>query len=288
MSFTVAVITPFYNSSRFIANFVSMMKAQTFDSYRVYAINDNSTDNSLSLFQHLVDNDPHFLVLTLPKTYSFSIGPSSARNYALKLSSEPLVAFCDIDDIWHPSKLDLQVKYHLKYKLDLSFTPYYRFHLSNPSFLRLRRVPSSLTYRTLLFENPIPLLTVIISRSALRFMFPYCSHEDYSLWLALFQENPSLRARSLEKPLAFYCIHGSNITAKKYLMFIWVFQAFRHSNLSLIRSFFLTTRWSILQLLTLFYSISSFSSPHSNSSHYPDLLLLQSILASSRPPSEPS
>jgi len=36
-------------------------------------------------------------------------GPSAARNHGVRLCEQPLVAFLDADDVWHPRKLELQM-----------------------------------------------------------------------------------------------------------------------------------------------------------------------------------
>ncbi len=94
----VAVIIPLFNGERWIRSTLKSVFRQTRPPSEVIVVNDGSTDGSAAVVKEfpgvrLVDN--------LEK------GANLARRHGLSLSSAPLVAMLDQDDIWHPRHLAL-------------------------------------------------------------------------------------------------------------------------------------------------------------------------------------
>ena len=256
MSSLITIITPCFNGALFATQYVHMLRAQTFQEWMAIIVDDHSTDQSYALLHSLVAGDPRFLLHhNIPP---LSPGPSSARNYAISVSDSPYIAFCDIDDIWHPTKLSAQYHFHISNQLDLSVTSYARFTRSKPFIIRsIRHPPVHLNYNTLLSGNPIPLSSVLISRSLLAsHLFLPIKHEDYDLWLTLFRSFPALRYGSLRDILMYYRVHEDSLSSNKILMPAWVLSVFRKQGYSLPSSFFLVTRWCILRLFTYFMDIT--------------------------------
>lgn len=122
----VDIITPFKNASKFIPDYINSLKSQTFSNWRSILVNDASTDNSLILLRELCSSDARFIILDLSSGQHIP-GPAYPRNHALKLSDAPYIAFHDIDDIWHPNKLEYQLQFHSELSLDISVTAYAKF-----------------------------------------------------------------------------------------------------------------------------------------------------------------
>jgi glycosyltransferase involved in cell wall biosynthesis len=98
---TVAVVVPCYNAAPFLARALDSVFAQSYPDFRVYVVDDGSTDNVEAVLHHYVGrvsltNQPH-------------LGQGAARNHAIRLSESPYVAFLDADDEWLPDKLQKQV-----------------------------------------------------------------------------------------------------------------------------------------------------------------------------------
>ena len=226
-----------------------MLQAQTSSQWHAIVVDDHSTDESYELLTNIVRNDNRFLTFKNP--YPISSGPSSARNYAISLSKSPYIAFCDIDDVWHPHKLSIQLDFHLIHKLDLSVTSYARFSCNDSNkILSLVHPPTSLGYRQLLCGNPIPLSSVLLSRSLVD-THPFLSikHEDYNLWLELFRSFPNLQYGTVPELLMFYAVHDHSLSSNKLLMPSWVYSVFRFQGFSRALSIILVIRWSFLRLL---------------------------------------
>ena len=243
----VDIITPVRNGAPFISDYVFSLRSQTYTSWRAILVDDNSTDNSFSILSAEVAGDSRFILVSLPDHVVHHPGPAFARNYALSLSSAPLISFHDIDDLWHPDRLSLQVAYHISSKLDLSTSSYCRFSESiYQSDINLVRPPSSVNPYSLLHFNPIPMLTVLVSSALIKYPFPDIPHEDYAFWILNILRHKKISFGSLPLALAFYRVHSSNTSGKHFLLPFWVFNVFRHVGYSPVFSAFLLIRFLIL------------------------------------------
>lgn len=242
----VSIITPYKNAQVFLARFVASIKAQTRTDWICIMVDDGSTDNGPYLLSQIVSGDSRFILLknTSKKTWP---GPASARNFALDTVATPLIAFCDVDDLWHPTKLELQLAFHLESKLDLSVTAYARFFNDRPDTPLNVYVcpPCHLSLSKLGGRNPIPMLTVIMDADLARAGFLQVPHEDFLFWLELFRSKPLIRYGCLPIVLAYYCIHENNLSAQKAIMPFWTYRVFRQFGESRVSSSFHLLSWTI-------------------------------------------
>lgn len=246
MNPTITIVTPYKDATRYLKRFVVSLQAQTYTDWTCIMVDDQSSDDGPTKLLQLVEGDSRFTLVdnTLPKTHS---GPASARNFALSLVSTDLVAFCDVDDIWHPQKLEIQVAFHCLKQLDLSVSAYGRF-LAGQSSSPIRNVvcpPPCLTLGELLGRNPIPMLTVILNADLARSGFRQVPHEDFLFWLELFRENPTLRYGCSPYMLSFYCLHQDSLSGKKSHMPFWAYRVFREFGESRITSLIYLLSWAL-------------------------------------------
>lgn len=245
----ISIVTPVYNARLFIRDYVSSIKRQTYTKWECILVDDTSTDNSLALLQSLTCDDSRFHLLSSTATPILR-SPASARNLGLLECKGDFIAFCDIDDLWHPQKLELQVKFHLQNRLDISVTNYLCFYSSvaRKDHLRIIQPPARIPSLSTLFYNPIPMLTVLVSKCCLTEVFSEVRHEDFLFWLKTFSNMPNIRYQSLPIVLSFYRIHSSNISSNKLMMPLWTFSVFRKNGFNRIRSTFLLIRWILHHL----------------------------------------
>ena len=228
----VTVITPYRNAHRHAESFAHMILRQRYTKFFCYLIDDHSEDDSTQILKYHLRSDPRFIFFSLNQP-KISNGPAEARNLGISHVTTPLIAFCDIDDLWHPSKLDAHIAFHLSNNLDLSVTSYFRFNLSSGRITSSEiSPPPHLSYLKVLGNNPLPMLTVLVRSSLIRSGFPLCRHEDHALWISLFQCYPKIRYASLSSPLSYYAQHDANITRSNLKMLIWAFSLRYHLRLS--------------------------------------------------------
>lgn len=103
----VAVVIPTYNGLPFLKEAVRSVLNQTYRNLILYVVNDGSTDQTDQYVHNLVDPRVRYLSKE-------NGGLASARNYGIRHSKEPFIAFLDADDLWHPKKLEKQMALMVK------------------------------------------------------------------------------------------------------------------------------------------------------------------------------
>ena len=98
----VTVIIPTYNRADTIRDAVDSALAQTLPPAQVVVIDDGSQDDTSELLR---DYAGKIVYHRQPNS-----GISVTRNTGARLSTEPFIALLDSDDVWHPRKLELQMR----------------------------------------------------------------------------------------------------------------------------------------------------------------------------------
>lgn len=101
---TVSVMMPVYNGRRLINASVLSLINQTFTDWECIVVNDGSTDGTAKYLATL--SDSRFKIISLNKNK----GRAYARETALKTATGEFLAMLDAEDIYHPEKLERQVK----------------------------------------------------------------------------------------------------------------------------------------------------------------------------------
>lgn len=103
----VSIITPCYNSSKYIGEMIESILNQTYTDWELLITDDCSTDNSREIVQEYCKKDPRIKLFVLNK----NSGAGIARNNSIKQAKGRYIAFCDSDDLWVESKLDKQLEF---------------------------------------------------------------------------------------------------------------------------------------------------------------------------------
>lgn len=97
----VSVIIPAYNAAAYIADAIHSALAQTWPDKEIIVVDDGSADATASIAESI----PGITCLRQANG-----GVSCARNVGVRHSSGDMIAFLDADDIWHPDKVEAQVR----------------------------------------------------------------------------------------------------------------------------------------------------------------------------------
>jgi glycosyltransferase involved in cell wall biosynthesis len=98
----VSIIIPCYNAEAWVGDAVRSALAQSWESVEVIAVNDGSSDASLSVLEGL--RGPRLRVIDQRNR-----GASAARNAGLRAAAGQFVQFLDADDLLAPGKIASQV-----------------------------------------------------------------------------------------------------------------------------------------------------------------------------------
>lgn len=102
----VSVILPFYNSEKTLERSVESVLNQTFTDFELILVNNNSSDNSLTIASRLAEKDNRVKLLNETKQ-----GVVFASQKGFNCSETKIIARADADDVWHKDKLLLQHKF---------------------------------------------------------------------------------------------------------------------------------------------------------------------------------
>ena len=256
----VSVITPYRDAKHHLADLVHCLQAQTYSNWECLLVDHHSCDDGPSFVKNLVAGDMHFRCLSVAcEDESVGhIGPAIPRNLGLMFARGSLVCFLDVDDLWHKGKLKYQVQFHMSRALDVSVTGYCRWYSDKPHHLYKRCPPSALSPLGMHAGNPIPMLTVMLSRDLVEesrrvdgSLFECVPHEDYLLWLQLYARYPLLRFGCLPKYLAVHRRWGNNLTSNRYRMLEWTLLVYKNAGYSRFNRWVSILIWCCAQLRLL-------------------------------------
>ena len=104
-------------------------------------------------------------IFFLKKNY----GPGYCRNIGLNKSKSNLVAFIDSDDFWKKNKLDLQIKFMKRNKLQFTYTDYITFYqIGKKKILGKSKVVKFLNFNSFTKNTSINTSTMMINRKLIK------------------------------------------------------------------------------------------------------------------------
>jgi glycosyltransferase involved in cell wall biosynthesis len=194
---SISVVIPAYNSARWIDEAIQSVLAQSLPPREIVVVDDGSTDDTARRLEKYRGRVVYI--------HQDNQGVAAARNRGIAGTTGEWVAFLDADDVWHPRKLECQV----------------RAIADRPELAMLGTgvrdwpgefgdVPTNVdmttrTWAQLAVRNQFTTSSVIVRRAALEHIggFDPQLHgpEDYDLWLRLGEQFPM---GVLDAPLVGY------------------------------------------------------------------------------------
>jgi len=207
----VSVVMPAYNSERYIANAIQSVVAQTMPDWELLVVDDCSEDSTCQIVKGMADIDDRIRLISNEK----NLGAAGSRNKALNVATGKYVAFLDSDDLWHPEKLDKQIRCMEETGVGLSYTSYQIINQADSTIIRDYVVVPRLTMNDLLKQNWIGCSTVMLNADVAkkyRFSTDFY-HEDLVLWLTMLRDG--VRAAGVVDVLMYYSYSVSSRAGNK-------------------------------------------------------------------------
>ncbi len=219
----VSIITPSYNSARFIAETIQSAQRQTFGDWKMYIVDDASTDASCEIAGQFARDDNRITLIPLRE----NAGPAVCRNTAISAANGRYIAFLDSDDLWLPEKLERQLELMQRRNAVFSYTAYRKMDEDGRKLRGLVQVPEQTDYRRLLRTCVIGCLTAIydVDRIGKMYMPLMRKRQDYGLWLQILRQGHI--AYGLNECLAHYRVRGESISSNKMLAARYQWQIYR-------------------------------------------------------------
>jgi glycosyltransferase involved in cell wall biosynthesis len=177
----VTVLMPVYNGDEFLGEAIESVLSQDFTDFEFLIIDDGSSDRSVSIARSYGDGR------IIVKAHRENRGIVERLNQGLASARGEYIARMDSDDISHPSRIGMQVRFMDAHPGIAVCGTYYR--MQGEHRRRTVRLPCDpqVIRAVLLFRTPLAHPTVMMRTSFLRtHRLRYQSHhvhfEDYGLW----------------------------------------------------------------------------------------------------------
>ena len=190
----VSVLMPCYNASDMLDEALDSLIEQSHADFELVAVDDGSTDNTLTILKQRAASDARLRVLTQPHG-----GIVKALNAGLAACRGELVARMDADDRAHPQRLEKQHQYMQAHpeiavlgcqvrafpteQVRMGFKIYLDWQNALLSDAEMRR--------EMFVESPLAHPSVMVRREWLERLDGYQEHgwaEDYDLWIRMYLE----------------------------------------------------------------------------------------------------
>lgn len=115
----VSIITPSYNTAKFIAETIDRVRLQTYTNWEMIIVDDCSTDDTDTVIEGYLED---IRIKYFKNKRNF--GAAVSRNKALREAKGRWIAFLDSDDLWQPDKLEKQIQFMEDNSYHFSYTNY--------------------------------------------------------------------------------------------------------------------------------------------------------------------
>ena len=217
----VSIITPIYNSERFIKQTVDSVLQQSYANFEFIIIDDHSQDSSFDIINSYKDKRINIIRL------KENVGAGAARNEGIKRANGKYIAFLDSDDIWHKEKLKKQIDFMTFENVVFCFSSFYLIDEQGSRVSKYLKALEKVDYKMMLKNNYIGCLTAIYDCKALGkiYMSEERKRQDWGLWLRILTKTKV--ARSIPEPLAYYRVRKDSLSSNKWQLLKSNFQFYK-------------------------------------------------------------
>ena len=217
----VDIILPNYNSSNYIIKTVNSILNQSYKNWKLIIVDDNSNEETVRILKKNFKNK-NIKIYFLKKNR----GAGFCRNYAIKKSSSPYLAFIDSDDIWEREKLKKQINFMKKNNYSFSYTDYVTFGDKN----REIKTPKKINFSNFIKNTAIATSTMIVKRDKIKNIKFTDSKicEDYYFKCKLLKKVKY--AYCLKKNLTKYRVRKNSLQSSNLQNIYWIYKINREYN----------------------------------------------------------
>ena len=207
----VSVIVPCYNMEKFIACTIESVQKQSYPHWELLIVDDASTDRTADIIKSHQKQDDRIHFFVKPK----HSGIADTRNQCLKMAKGRFLAFLDSDDVWHPEKLEQQLRFMIERKIGFSYSSYDCIDEQGLPLEKLVKSAGTLDYNAYMHNTIIGCSTVMIDTTIIDNVFVpnFRTSEDTAMWLNILKKG--FLAYAIEQPLTSYRIRQHSASSNK-------------------------------------------------------------------------
>ena len=232
-NYLIDIILPNFNKAEYLKEAIESVIHQTFQSWKLYIIDDCSTDKSLEILNYYKQNEK-ISILKLKKNK----GVYFCRNLGMRKSNSKYLAFIDADDYWQKDKLEKQINFMQKSDHKFTYTDYTPFQEKNSTkiFKRKINVKSKFNRDEFIINTSIAMSTVVIERSLIKNLkfkkLKIC--EDYLFKCEILKRQEAYKCVD---SMMFYRISKNSLQSNKLrnLYWVWLINK-KYNNLNIFKN----------------------------------------------------
>jgi glycosyltransferase involved in cell wall biosynthesis len=186
---SVSVIIPTYNGGKYILDAVNSVLRQTHAPLEIIVVDDGSREDILQVLSPV---SRHITYIRQDNA-----GPAAARNRGIRAAKGEFIAFLDDDDLWHPTKLEAQMR-RMHGAPDCGLVYSYPILIDENGSIIFnelpRTCPSGYVYYDFLRQNRINTSSTVLLRASVLDRVGFFDEnlyvcEDYDLWLRISRDH---------------------------------------------------------------------------------------------------
>lgn len=219
----VSVIMPCYNMASYISDSIKSVISQTYPHWELLIVDDASTDNTVDIIESYSQSDPR-IRCAIKKQNS---GIADTRNQCIQMAQGQFLAFLDADDIWHPEKLEKQLRFMIEKNVGFSYSTYDWIDEEGKTLNKFINTIGNLDYEIYLRNTIIGCSTVMVDRKIVgEVVVPkFRTSEDTATWLDILKKG--FLAYAIDEPLVSYRIRRKSASSNKIKASIDLWKVYR-------------------------------------------------------------
>jgi len=216
----IDIILPNFNSSDSIKETIKSIIDQTFKNWKLIIVDDCSDKKTRTLLKKFSKNK-RIKIYWLKKNK----GAGYCRNYAIKKSKSPYLAFIDSDDIWKKDKLETQLRFMENNNYLFTYTNYETFGKK----IKFISPAKEYDFKKFVNDTSICTSTMIIKKNILKNIKFINSEicEDYFFKCKILK---ICNAYCLDDYLTKYRIRKNSLQSSSLKNFYWIWKINREYN----------------------------------------------------------
>ena len=224
----VSIIMNCHNGETYLKESINSLINQTYKNWELIFWDNFSSDSSKEVLMQFSDKRIKYY-------YTKNFTPLyEARNLAIKKTSGEFISFLDTDDWWSPKRLEKQIELFFKDKnLDVVYTNFYFFYnkTKTKKISSKKNLPDGkITQKLLSNYNIGGILTALCKKKIFQtkqFIGKYEIIGDFDFFVDV---SLSSFFGCIQEPLAYYRIHGLNMSLRKIHLHIQELESWLKNN----------------------------------------------------------
>lgn len=219
----ISIVMPAHNMMVYLPDSIRSIQAQTYPHWELLLIDDASMDDTYELAQRFQQKDPRIKPQKLPTNQ----GAGFARNVGIKYAKGDYLAFLDADDLWMPHKLQTQLEFMQKNRLQVSYSSYALIDERGRSMNLMVRALEKLSLEKLLKANYVGNLTAMYHAKSLGKIYcpPIRKRQDWAMWIQAVKKAGG--AMGIQEVLALYRVRKNSLSGNKWEMLQYNYAIYR-------------------------------------------------------------